>query len=100
MKLGPFKRSAAVYNCTRWLTVGAHYFSNKKASSSVDGLSNESFFLFFHPPPGEFFIPKLNKQNLQYPYNASNANRFRDYGAWDAYAEKYPDKDLVYQVRS
>jgi hypothetical protein len=49
---------------------------------------------------GEFYIPKLNPLNKKYPYDVTNPNRFRDYGAWDAYARTYPKKDLVYKVKS
>lgn len=38
--------------------------------------------------------------NKKYPYDVTNPNRFRDYGAWDAYARTYPKKDLVYKVKS
>lgn len=46
----------------------------------------------------EFFVPKPNKLNLQYPYNATNPNRYRDYGAWESYGATYSVQDLVYQV--
>ncbi|GBG44462.1 hypothetical protein CBR_g89002, partial [Chara braunii] len=59
--------------------------------------------LFFHPPrsgptlweigipdrsAAEFFVPVLNPDS-QYPYPPVGENRFRNYGAWERYAETF-----------
>ncbi|KAM7266592.1 hypothetical protein ACFE04_004489 [Oxalis oulophora] len=46
----------------------------------------------------EFYIPDPNPKYINKLYINDKANKFRQYGLWERYAELYPDSDLVFTV--
>ncbi|XP_008781312.2 probable rhamnogalacturonate lyase B [Phoenix dactylifera] len=46
----------------------------------------------------EFYIPDPNPNYVNRLYISDPADRFRQYGLWERYADLYPDSDLVYTV--
>ncbi|KAA8546655.1 hypothetical protein F0562_003114 [Nyssa sinensis] len=46
----------------------------------------------------EFYVPDPNPRLTNQLYVANNAEKFRQYGLWDRYAELYPEQDLSYVV--
>ncbi|CAA2985951.1 probable rhamnogalacturonate lyase B isoform X1 [Olea europaea subsp. europaea] len=46
----------------------------------------------------EFFVPDPNPMYINKLYINRPADRFRQYGLWERYADLYPDKDLEYTV--
>ncbi|KAG1361069.1 putative rhamnogalacturonate lyase B [Cocos nucifera] len=46
----------------------------------------------------EFYIPDPNPKYVNRLYVNDPADRFRQYGLWERYADLYPDTDLVYTI--
>ncbi|XP_026657969.2 probable rhamnogalacturonate lyase B [Phoenix dactylifera] len=46
----------------------------------------------------EFYIPNPNLKYVNRLYINDSADRFRQYGLWERYADLYPNRDLVYTI--
>ncbi|CAN6679844.1 unnamed protein product [Malus baccata var. baccata] len=46
----------------------------------------------------EFNVPDPNPTLMNKLFTTNHANKFRQYGLWERYADLYPDEDLIYTV--
>ncbi|KAL5559929.1 hypothetical protein UlMin_036140 [Ulmus minor] len=106
------------YNLYAWVPgfIGDYRYEKKKKAVTVNitaGVKIHVGDIVYKPPrdgatlweigipdrsAGEFYVPDPNPNYLNDYFRILSSENFRHYGLWERYAEKYPDKDLVYIV--
>lgn len=101
------------YNVYAWVPGFIGDYRNESIITITSGCVIELGSLVFKPPrdgptlweigypdrsAAEFYIPDPNPMYINKPYKNLPADRFRQYGLWERYAELYKDEDLVYTI--
>ncbi|CAA3008583.1 probable rhamnogalacturonate lyase B isoform X1 [Olea europaea subsp. europaea] len=102
-----------VYNIYAWVPGFIGDYRYEKAIVITAGCAINMGDLVYTPPrdgptlweigipdrsAAEFFVPDPNPMYINKLYINRPADRFRQYGLWERYADLYPDKDLEYTV--
>ncbi|XP_027094504.1 uncharacterized protein [Coffea arabica] len=105
--------SPATYNLYAWVPGFIGDYRSESTITITAGCEVELGDLVFEPPrdgptlweigipdrsAAEFYFPDPNPLYINKLYLNLPADRFRQYGLWERYADLYPDGDLVYTV--
>ncbi|CDP00941.1 unnamed protein product [Coffea canephora] len=105
--------SPATYNLYAWVPGFIGDYRSESTITITAGCEVELGDLVFEPPrdgptlweigipdrsAAEFYFPDPNPLYINKLYINLPADRFRQYGLWERYADLYPDGDLVYTV--
>ncbi|CAK9172134.1 unnamed protein product, partial [Ilex paraguariensis] len=107
------KIRAGDYNLYAWVPGFIGDYRYDDAITITTGCSIDMGDLVYEPPrngptlweigvpdrsAAEFYVPDPNPMYINRLYINRPADRFRQYGLWERYAELYPNEDLVYTV--